>query len=130
MLIVKPEEGVSTPECFRLCDSKPVSFDEDSYRKTMDEAFGNEYDNPITKVTKVAELLTNDLEAPACELVPRIREITDKVKATSPVFSAMSGSGSAVFGIYKDEKSLNEALAILSDDSDLAGCMIFPTVTV
>ncbi len=130
MLIVKPEEGVSTPECFRLCDSKPVSFDEDSYRKTMDEAFGNEYDNPITKVTNVAELLTNDLEAPACELVPRIREITDKVKATSPVFSAMSGSGSAVFGIYKDEKSLNEALAILSDDSDLAGCMIFPTVTV
>ena len=130
ILIIKPSEGVSTPECFRLCDSKPVKFDEEKYRKAVNEIFEDESLSAVERVVKSAPLLINDLEAPACELVPRIREIVGKVRATEPLYAAMSGSGSAVFGIYKDEESMEAAIAVLGDDSDLAGCLIFPTVTV
>ena len=130
LLIVKPSEGVSTPECFRLCDSDPAEFDEEEYRKAVNKIFSDESLDASGRVAAAAGLLINDLEAPACKLVPGISRIIGKVKATGPVSAAMSGSGSAVFGIYKDEESIRKALEILGDDTDLAGCLIFPTVTV
>jgi len=52
----------------------------------------------------------NDLEPYACELCPAIGEIKDRLIAAGASVASMSGSGSSVFGIFRDERPLEVAL--------------------
>ena len=80
LLIVKPSEGVSTPECFHAIDSKPLPpFDEDRYEAYI--AGLNEDDgDPLARFLKGGDLLTNDLEMPSEEKVPLIKKVRSVVK--------------------------------------------------
>jgi len=53
--------------------------------------------------------LYNDLEAPAIEILPVIAEIKQTLMANNAVGALMSGSGSAVFGLYPDEATAERA---------------------
>lgn len=129
VILVKPEGGVSTPECYALSDEKPCTYTEE-YKEKLNSIFGNEKLRPIDRIKEAAEYLTNDLQTPAEQILSVIKDITDAIKETGAVYTAMTGSGSCVFGIYEDDKKTEEALARLSEDSRISGCQLIPTVMI
>lgn len=58
-------------------------------------------------------LLRNDLEAPVIARYPQIGNMKDQMYDMGAVFAAMSGSGSAVFGIFEQEFTALEAYQYL-----------------
>lgn len=55
--------------------------------------------------------LENTLEEPVFSLHPRLREYKDFFLAREAVLSLMSGSGSAIYGLYRERKKAEEVLA-------------------
>ena len=53
----------------------------------------------------------NDLERYARSLCPAVGEITDRLRAAGAGAAAMTGSGSAVFGIFRSPAAIRRALA-------------------
>ena len=53
-------------------------------------------------VNKWKGLLTNDFENPVFERYPKIQAIKEKLYEMGAVYASMSGSGSAVFGLFKN----------------------------
>jgi 4-diphosphocytidyl-2-C-methyl-D-erythritol kinase len=49
--------------------------------------------------------LNNDFEASVFTLHPRLADIKSKLYSEGAIYASMSGSGSALFGIYRDEPS-------------------------
>jgi len=49
------------------------------------------------------ELIINDFETSVFKLFPQIAEIKSKLQKRGAVYAAMSGSGSAVFGLFRSE---------------------------
>ena len=129
MIVVKPDTGVSTPVCFRMCDESPAVFDEDEYKKALKEGLDNDGE-AIDRVSAVKDILTNDMQGPACEIVPVIAEILSEIKKTSPVYTAMSGSGSAVFSIYNNVIERDEALGKLKEVYKDTNFLVTPCETL
>ena len=130
IILVKPEVGVGTKECYELSDENPALFDEDASREQMNAVFTDEKKLTVERIAQAAPFLVNDLQEPASHLAPVIAELIDAVKNTRAVFSAMTGSGSCVFGIYEDEKSAGEAEEALQNDPRTSGCQIIPSVLI
>src|SRR6187399_1177013 len=53
-----------------------------------------------------AELI-NDFEKPVFEKYPEIKNIKEKLYEADAIYASMSGSGSAVFGIFKKEQTIS-----------------------
>ena len=51
--------------------------------------------------------LSNDFEKPVFEKYPEIKKIKDKLYDAGAVYASMSGSGSAVYGIFWKEKAIS-----------------------
>jgi 4-diphosphocytidyl-2-C-methyl-D-erythritol kinase len=49
--------------------------------------------------------LVNDFERPVFENYPEIKNIKDKLYDEGAIYASMSGSGSAVYGIFNDKES-------------------------
>ena len=130
IVLVKPEEGVSTAECYALSDEMYEPFDEDAYKARMSEVFYNEKLRPIDRIREAGAGLVNDLELPAVRLLPKIEDINSAIKETGAAFNAMTGSGSCVFGIYDSAKSRDEAVIKLQQDIRTSGCQIIPSVLI
>ncbi len=54
-------------------------------------------------------IMSNSLEAPVFKKYPEIKEIKDKLKRAGAELSLMTGSGSTVFGVFRDSVSATEA---------------------
>ncbi len=52
-------------------------------------------------------LISNDFEAPVFKSHPEIRDIKEKLYSYGALYASMSGSGSSVYGIFKEEASLD-----------------------
>lgn len=130
LLIVKPSKGVSTPECFKAIDSKPLpEFDEARYSAFI--AGLNDADrNPLERFLEGGDLLTNDLEIPSMERIPEIRLAREALLDTGAEFSRMTGSGSAVFAMYRDEKTRDAAYDQIKENPGLSGCEVFFSRTI
>lgn len=62
--------------------------------------------------------LTNDFEIPVFKNYPEIKEIKDSLYKSGAVYTALSGSGSTVFGIFKkNQRLLSLFLPIISSKS-------------
>lgn len=59
--------------------------------------------------------LKNDFEPSVFRHIPRIEEVKKQMLACGAVYASMSGSGSAVYGIYANAKMAQEAALQLSD---------------
>ena len=68
----------------------------------------------------------NDLEPLATRLCPAVADIRDALRAAGARVSAMTGSGSAVFGIFGDAAQVGAATKILGQ----AGFQVFPCRTL
>jgi len=62
----------------------------------------------------LSSLNRNDLEPPVVKRYPIIYEIKQKLMLNGAVFSAMSGSGSTVFGVFRTDEEANRAVESLS----------------
>jgi 4-diphosphocytidyl-2-C-methyl-D-erythritol kinase len=113
MVIVKPPFGISTAWSYRRIDAM---------RKQAEVEIadpGSASEKLVACIEKegcghLAELLRNDLEAPAIEQHPEIEEIKKSLRANGAEAALMCGSGSAVFGIFTEENTASNALEKLS----------------
>lgn len=97
VLIVKPKKGVSTKECYALVDGQEcVHPDTDLILENLKEG------------KEVKSLLKNSLEMPAIELCSDIARAKEALKEAGADFSMVSGSGSSVFTIDKDQNKILE----------------------
>lgn len=97
VLLVKPKRGVSTKKCFNSLDLTKASHQdcrlmikgikEDNYQAVIDN-------------------LQNTLEAPSIDMVPEIAQIKKELLELGFDGALMSGSGSTVFGLTRDEEIL------------------------
>jgi 4-diphosphocytidyl-2-C-methyl-D-erythritol kinase len=104
LLIVKPALGISAGWAYSKLDelSKPL---DNNQIKAFTEALENK-DYPA-----LFEMASNALEAPVFKKHPEIRELKDRLLECGASFSAMSGSGSSVFGLFKNRSTAEESVA-------------------
>lgn len=130
LLIVKPSKGVSTPECFRAIDSKPLpEFDEERYSAFINN-LNNEDKTPLVRFLEGSDLLTNDLEMPSVESVPEIKKAIEQLLETGAKYSRMTGSGSAVFAMYDSEEARDAAYKNIKECPEISGCDVFIANTI
>ena len=133
ILIVKPSAGVSTPECFKAIDSAELEeFDGEAYAEYISH-LTEQKESPADKLGSFlsgGELLVNDLQAPAVSAVPQIGKIIEALKDAGAPFAAMTGSGSAVFALFDDEKKAAEVSEAVSSDPRTEDCVVILTKTV
>ncbi|HEY5968530.1 MAG TPA: 4-(cytidine 5'-diphospho)-2-C-methyl-D-erythritol kinase [Chitinophagaceae bacterium] len=92
-LIVQPPIHISTAWAFSaIKPSKPVK----SIKQIIHQSTS----------TWKAELI-NDFELPVFEKYPEIKNIKDKLYDAGAIYASMSGSGSAVYGIFKKENAIS-----------------------
>lgn len=84
--IVKPDVNVSTAEAYR--GVKP-----DASRKPLSEIVSGD-------ISTWRDCLINDFEASVAVAHPEIEELKEDMYRAGAIYAAMSGSGSAVFGIF------------------------------
>lgn len=92
LAVVKPPVAVSTKEAFALVAPRPT-------RKKCREVV-------MQPVDTWREELTNDFEASVFAQHPEIGQVKDALYGLGAAYAAMSGSGSAVFGLFKAQPSL------------------------
>lgn len=92
LVIVKPNESVSTREAYASVEiKKPAISVKDIVKRPISEW---------------RTLLTNDFEKSVFPLHPHIKEIKEKLYQSGAVYASMSGSGSAVYGLFNQKTSL------------------------
>lgn len=94
LAIVKPDVHVSTIEAYSMI--KP-SIPEITLEELIKQP-----------VEKWRNSLSNDFEKPVSEKYPVIREIKEKLYASGAIYASMSGSGSAVYGLFSEPVDLED----------------------
>ena len=104
-IIAKPAEGVSTKKLFSLLKLPRKMPDTNAALKALS----------LGDLDALCPLLFNALEEPAIELVPEIERIKERLLQAGAKAACMSGSGSAVFGIFADHAAAEAALPAFTD---------------
>ncbi len=101
MVILKPEAGLSTAEVYGLYDAhpKPMMVKTDEVVRGLQSA-----DLQIIK-----DAMGNVMEPAAETLCPEVQKAIDALKNVGAIAAQMSGSGSAVFGIFENEQAARNA---------------------
>jgi 4-diphosphocytidyl-2-C-methyl-D-erythritol kinase len=73
----------------------------------------------LTSASKIAQLLVNDLEAVVIKRHSRIGLLKDRLTQVGAHGALMSGSGSAVFGIFGSREEANKAYRTLRRSNDI-----------
>lgn len=105
LVIAKPAEGVSTKKLFSLLRLPRTMPDTTAALKALS----------VGDLDALCPLLFNALEEPAIELVPAIGQIKQRLLQAGAKAACMSGSGSAVFGVFADQEAALSALPSLED---------------
>ena len=91
IVIVRPAFGVSTAEAYTW-------YDEDRVQGVKEQ---REFQVlPVPWPSRAAQMI-NDLEPPVVRRHPEIADIKDQLRGGGAIAAAMSGSGSAVFGLFR-----------------------------
>jgi 4-diphosphocytidyl-2-C-methyl-D-erythritol kinase len=105
LLIVKPEESISTAEAYRSVSDSRTAAGALSDLTNIEEKLNNIRliiralnDGPIGLL---GSLLKNDFEGVAIQMRPVIGVIKDKLLRAGAAAAMLSGSGSAVFGLFE-----------------------------
>jgi 4-diphosphocytidyl-2-C-methyl-D-erythritol kinase len=93
IVVVHPGIHISTAWAFAtIKPSKPVK----SIRQIFQQS-----------ITTWKDELINDFEKPVFAKYPEIKNIKDALYDAGAIYASMSGSGSAVYGIFKKEKTIS-----------------------
>ncbi len=102
IIILKPKHiAVSTKLCYQnyaaMNNPAKISF----YSKKIAEVFKNNF-----SVEELSEFLYNDLELGVKDIYPELDGIKKILNDNGAIASIMTGSGSAVFGIFKEQTEI------------------------
>jgi 4-diphosphocytidyl-2-C-methyl-D-erythritol kinase len=100
VVLVLPGFGVSTKDAFGWFDAASGAQRPASDRRP----------SPARAYQGIATELVNDLEAPVAERHPEIARIISALRRARATQAAMSGSGSAVFGLFSDRSAAAAAM--------------------
>lgn len=101
VIIIKPEVSISTSQAF----SETVPREPGVDVRTVIEKHG---------IDEWKELLRNDFEESTFKRFPVIHDIHTKLYAFGATYASMSGSGSAVFGLFEKEVDLKKEFQSLT----------------
>jgi len=120
VIILMPDLHLSTAEVYRRADAilTPPRGQTRIYRFSTQGVRGKED----------IGFMPNDLENAAAALHPRLGRLLGELRATGAIVAAMSGSGSAVFGIYAGEGQAAHALTALTRRSSFAQAWLGRTI--
>lgn len=94
LLLVKPDEHISTKEAYALVNAKPSSL------------------SLIKEVMRPVELwkgrIANDFESSVFPSHPRVSAIRDRLYEMGASYACMSGSGSTVFGLFRQSADISQ----------------------
>lgn len=116
-LVVKPPFGISTPAAFRAFDRSGASRRPDTAGIIAAMGRGD--------IPALETLSENVLETAAAR--PEIGEIRQALRKAGAVFSRMTGSGSAVFGLFETEGAAAAARDEVSGYGETFLCKPVPT---
>jgi 4-diphosphocytidyl-2-C-methyl-D-erythritol kinase len=106
VVVIKPSFGVATADAYRWLDA--------------DRADGHPADKTATPVdvgwTHGPIAVTNDLQAPVARRHDGIGEMIDGLRRMGAIAAAMTGSGSAVFGLFRETAARAAARALARPD--------------
>ncbi|MBQ0007843.1 MAG: 4-(cytidine 5'-diphospho)-2-C-methyl-D-erythritol kinase [bacterium] len=93
LVLIKPDISIPTPEAYRGCTP-------------------GEWKTPLEKniclpIDKWKNEIKNDFEKQVFAQHPLLDEIKNDFYADDAIYSAMSGSGSTIYGIYNNNQSIN-----------------------
>jgi len=88
ILIVKPDISVSTPDAFRNIVPQKPSF--------------NLKEIETLAIEEWQDVIKNDFEKSVFKLYPEIENLNNTLYKIGAVYASMSGSGSAVFGVFRE----------------------------
>ncbi|MBQ2417578.1 MAG: 4-(cytidine 5'-diphospho)-2-C-methyl-D-erythritol kinase, partial [Alistipes sp.] len=93
LVVVKPEEGVSTAEAYGgVKPAVPTVSLEDSLQLPVEQWQGR---------------VKNDFEPHIFEAHPAIASLKQMLLSLGAVYASMSGSGSALFGLFKEQPKID-----------------------
>jgi 4-diphosphocytidyl-2-C-methyl-D-erythritol kinase len=107
VVLVLPDFGVSTKEAFAWFDASQVASDRPARGGSRHR-------------TAPQQALVNDLEAPVVARHPEIGRIISALERAGASQAAMSGSGSAVFGLFSSRPAAIRAAASFASTSPRA----------
>lgn len=99
IVVAKPNEGINTKGIYGEYDKK---FGDDYSKSKTDEM---EKALSGKDLSRVAKMLVNDFESVCIPRLPEIEEIKKLMIENGAVCSQMSGSGSAVFGLFDKQNA-------------------------
>ena len=105
-VIGKPRKGMSTKAVFEKIDSESILRRPDT--ADMLSAIEN------SSLSGIAATVYNVFEPPVSSEIPEISDIKEKLLKNGALTAAMTGSGSAVFGIFDNLSGAEKARVILS----------------
>jgi 4-diphosphocytidyl-2-C-methyl-D-erythritol kinase len=105
VVIVRPPFGVSTAEAYGW-------YDEDRASGQRDENRGFQH-LPVPWPSRAAQMI-NDLEPPVIRRHQEIAVLKTQLRELGATAAAMSGSGSAVFGLFRSRSAAEKAVKPLS----------------
>ena len=98
IILVKPEEGVSTREAYAGITRHP-----EAEGQIQSLLFGqNGSGSFCDAIRQHGDLLVNDFEQTVFPLHPTIAQIKERLLEAGALYASMSGSGSTVFGLFED----------------------------
>ena len=95
IVLIKPEEGVSTREAYSGITKHPEV--EGQMKSILYQA------KPVNALSGEAGLFVNDFEETVFPLHPPIADIKKRLLDAGAFYASMSGSGSTVFGLFKND---------------------------
>ena len=106
VVVVKPEVSISTPLMYKKLDEREIEKrpDTNAMIEALEEGNGE----------RVAKLLYNVMEDAAAEEHPIILKIKEELISKGAINAIMTGSGSAVFGIFKTSAEADKCAKELS----------------
>ncbi len=104
LLLVFPEERVSTAEAFSLIRAYSRAIGIDRCRELLRE-----------DLLAHEDLLVNDFEEPIYARIPRLRTLRERLKGAGAAWARMSGSGSTIAGAFRSQALRDEARAAFTD---------------
>ena len=106
LLVVKPPIGMSTAEAYRQVTSHP-------------EAEGELTSLLEQPIEQWRELIVNDFESVVFAHYPELATLCDTLYRHGAIYAAMSGSGTALYGIFDDNPLLDVTAPLATHFADL-----------
>ena len=78
---------------------------------------------------ELAALQHNDFELVAFERTPSLRAMRDALSAAGAVMAGMTGSGTAIYGVFVDEGRAADAARTVGAMEGVAGALVVPTLS-